>query len=502
MDRRMHRVRRLLAAAALSAGVVGGWSAAAHAQGAAGGSSSGSSASGSEVVGETVTANAIGAQFAFNIPGLVPLPNQNLIEEDAPFARSLVSTGPTVQSIGAPYYPGDILANLGGLESEFFPPSFPNIPYPFMAEAEYPATPQYGASATFGGPPPGGSSPVSLLSGSAHATDSGGDANGTLTDLSVGAGMGQGGAPLLEAASEQSNESVSIGASQVTATARSVIKSIEIAGMVDITELTSNAESTSDGTTGTPNATIDIGQVTVDGQPAYIDNQGVHVVGTNPAPAGTPTVAQLQYSLDQTLAQDGITIRLVDPEQTSNGAEGIANSGGLVVSISHNFSVPFVNLGALTGNALQPCIPTQDITQALGQGGGLGSVCLPAGNYTAVTSITLGFATTDVNASALQSLGVPSVNLGPTGPGPTGLGLLPGTTGTGLTALGNQTSLGTVSGPGAPPATSSPGGGLFRLTLHGIPNPVGWVVGGILLCILAAYPMMLVARWQFLVGRR
>lgn len=502
MTGRLRLFSRLFGGGALVAAGAIGFSSAAHAQ--SGDSSSSSSGSGSQVVGETVTSEAIGAQFAFNIPGLIPLPNQNLIEEDVPFARSLLSTGPNVQSVAAPYYPGDILANLGGLESEFFPPAFPNTPYPFMAEAEYPATPTYGPSASFGGPPPSGSSPVSALSGTAHATSGGGDANGTLTDVIVGAGMGQNGAALLEVASEQSNEVVNIGTSSVTATASSVVKTIEIAGMVDISQLTSTAQSTSDGNTGTPKATVNVGQVTVDGQQAYIDNQGIHVVGTNPAPAGTPTAAQLQDSLNQTFAQDGITVDLVTPQQTTNGAEGIANTGGLVISLTHKFSAPFVNTGGVTGsllgpnNAVQPCIPTQDITQALQQGGGLGSVCLPAGNYTAVTSITLGLASADVSATVLQALG----GTGPLDLGNSGLGTLPspGAT-TGLTALGNQTSLGTVSGPGATSASGQRNTGL-SFPLRGIPAPLGWVVVGILLCVLVAYPMMLAARWQFLVGRR
>lgn len=496
MKRRVRLFSRLFGGGALVVAGAIGFSSAAHAQ--SGGSSSSSNGSGSQVVGETVTSEAIGAQFAFNIPGLIPLPNQNLIEEDVPFARSTLSTGPNVQSVAAPYYPGDILANLGGLESEFFPPAFPNTPYPFMAEAEYPATPTYGPSASFGGPSPSGSSPVSALSGTAHANGNGGDANGTLTDVIVGAGMGQNGAALLEVASEQSNEVVNIGTSTVTATASSVVKTIDIAGMVDISQLTSTAQSTSDGNTGTPKATVNVGQVTVDGQQAYVDSQGIHVVGTNPAPAGTPTAAQIQDSLNQTFAQDGITVDLVTPQQTTNGAEGIANTGGLVISLTHKFSAPFVNTGSLTGGAVQPCIPTQDITQALQQGGGLGNICLPAGTYTAVTSITLGLASADVSATVLQALGgTGALNLGGSG-----LGTLPnsGAT-TGLTALGNQTSLGTVSGPGAASASGQRNTGL-SFPLRGIPAPLGWAVGGILLCLLVAYPMMLAARWQFLVGRR
>lgn len=483
MHRRKTWLWRLPVAAVLATAATGALASAAQAD------------NGSNVVGETVTTQAIGAQFAFNIPNLIPLPNQNLIEEDVPFARSLLSTGPTVDSIGAPYYPGDILANLGGLESEFFPPQLPNTPYPFMARAQYPATPSYKATDTFAGgngPAPGGT---------AAANVNGGNASGTVSDIVVGAGMGQGGAPLLEFATDQSTESTTIATSSITGTASSVVRAIEIAGMVDISQITSNAQSTSDGNTGQPTASLHLGQVTVDGQQAYIDNQGVHVVGNGTSSVAVPTPQQIQASLNQTLSQDGISVRLLDPQQTTNGAEGIANAGGLEISINHNFSVPFINTGGLTGGAVQPCIPTQDIGNipipGLQGQQALGSVCLPAGNYTAVTSITLGLASADVNASVIAPLNLPNttVGLGDTGLGNTGLGS--------LSSLGSTQSLGSVGGPGT--SISAPtriSGGLLKFPIRGIPAPLGWVALGLILCVIFAYPMMLTARWQFLVGRR
>jgi len=480
---------RLVGAGAVVAAVAAGFAPAAHAD---------SSSSSTNVVGETVTTEAIGAQFAFNIPGLIPLPNQNLVEEDVPFARSIVSTGPTVDSIGSPYYPGDILANLGGLESEFFPPQLPNTPYPFFARAQYPTTPAYGATNSFAGgtgPAPGGT---------AAANVNGGNATGTVSDIVVGAGMGQGGAPLLEFAAMQSQEAVTIATSSITGTASSVVKAIEIAGMVDITQITSNAQSTSDGNNGQPTASVHLGQVTVAGQPAYIDNQGVHVAGNGTSSVAVPTPAQLQASLNQTLSQDGITIRLIDPKQTTNGAEGIADAGGLEISINHNFSVPFINTGGLTNGAVQPCIPTQDIGNnpisnnipGLAGQQALGNVCLPAGNYTAVTSVILGMATADVNASVVAPISVPStVGLGNTGLGNTGLGS--------LSSLGSTESLGSVSGPGS--SGTGPthlGAGLLKFPIRGVPAPLGWVVLALILCVIFAYPLMLTARWQFLVGRR
>jgi hypothetical protein len=38
--------------------------------------------------------------------------------------------------------------------------------------------------------------------------------------------------------------------------------------------------------------------------------------------------------------------------------------------------------------------------------------------------------------------------------------------------------------------------------IHGIPPPLGWTVVALLACILLAYPLLLLARWQFAAGRR
>ncbi|MHB8680632.1 MAG: hypothetical protein ACYDA2_00855 [Acidimicrobiales bacterium] len=466
-----------------------GWAVAAHADS--------SSGSGAQIIGYNVTAQGIGAQFGFNIPNLIPLPNENIIEADTPFARTIISSGQTFDAVGAGYYPGDILGNFGGLASEFLPPQFPNPGnWPFMARAQYPKNPTYPGDSTFGVNPPAGS-PVapSAFSGLAHTDANGGHSTGTLANLVVGPGLAPGGADILQVGTLQSTSAVTIGASQVASEAHSIVRAISIAGMIDIASITSDASSTSDGTTGTPVAALHLGQVTVAGQQAYIDATGIHLAG-NGAPGGIPTPAQVQQTLNATLAQDGISIRLLDPQQTTNGAEGIANSGGLVITIDHAFSVPFVNTGALSGGQVQPCINTDTIIPNQNI---IGKICLPAGNYEAITSITLGLSSVDNNANALTAISVPGgsgSDLGSLGGGGNDL-TLPSL------ASGTVTSPGTLSGPGV---ATAPGGGtginLLKFPIRGVPAPFGWVVFGILLCVIFAYPLMLAARWQFLVGRR
>ncbi|MGH9029753.1 MAG: hypothetical protein ACRDV4_09085, partial [Acidimicrobiales bacterium] len=472
---------------------------------AAGADGSGSSS----IVGYTVSVQALGIQYAFNIPGIVPLPGDNLLEEDVPFARTNITQGPVVNALGAPYYPGDILANLGGLIAEFTPPSTPAFPDdPLLAMADYPPTPSHGTDASFGGNPPPGS-PISpnVFSATAHAGSDGGTVTSTLSDLqasppsstssqavhlgpraAAGAlGSVTGSAPLLEAGAVQATNQVTLSGSSVVGTAATVLKQIDVAGVLDISEVTSNASSTSDGNQGSPSAGLHVSGATVDGQPAYIDSQGVHVSGKTVAPDGV-TPQQAQNALDTTFAQDGISVRVVDPETNTNGAEGTADSGGLVVSFTHPFDVPYV-----------PGTPTIPVPE-------LGNTGLPAGVYTATTSITLGSAVSDVQATSAPANSSASTGLGGAG----GLGL-----GTGAIASSFGSSTGGLPGFTSTPGTPAGGGSTSaaangsealgsrassRLPL-GIPAPVGWLIVGLILCVLFAYPMLLTVRWQFLSGR-
>jgi hypothetical protein len=453
------------------------------------------------LLGYNASALAIGAQFAFNVPGVVPLPNENLIEDDVPFARVTLGGGPVVDSIGAPYYPGDIAASLGTLLQTFGAPALP-LNDPLLAESKYPTSPGYPATVTF----PKGTQPGQLPVAQGNATTStdGGTASGTVTDLSLDNLLTAGKLPpalggvlpsssgsVIDIGNISSTNNIAVGNSSITSTATSTLGAIDIAGLVDIAGLTSKAVATSDGTTGTPTATVHLGDVTVDGTAAYIDSTGVHVANNASPPVGI-TVAQLQQTVNATLGQDGVNIRLLDPKQTSNGAQASADSGGLSISLTHEFAVPFI-----------PGEPTLPIPE-------LGNVGLPAGDYTMTTSITFGLAQASVDASA------PAPSTGTTGntgaaasTAPSALGTA-GTTGvTGNTGFGSSGSQGLAQSLAAP--TGSTGAGAptpapttaTAFPINGIPAPLGWTVTALLACVLLAYPLLLLARWQFATaGRR
>jgi hypothetical protein len=454
------------------------------------------------LLGYNASAEAIGTQFAFNVPGVVPLPNENLIEDDVPFARTSVGAGPVVDSIGAPYYPGDIAANLGTLLQTFGAPALP-LNDPLLAESKFPTSPGYPSHTDF----PENTKPgaVQVATGVADATTTGGDASGTVSDVSVanllnlsklpivGGVLSSTASSVFDVGNISATNSVTLTSSSVTSTATATLGAIDIAGLVDIAGMTATATATSDGTTGTPTATVHLGNVTVGGAQAYIDSTGVHIDKGAATSAGI-TPAQLQETLDSTLGQDGVNIELLAPQQTTNGSQASANSGGLVISLTHQFAIPYI--------PGEPTIPLP----------ALGNVGLPAGDYTMTTSVTFGLAQASVDATA------PTANTGTTGNTGAAATPAPSTPATlGNTGVAGNTGFGFTGGTGTAQSLGATGtGGAGSSTeptpvptsatafpIRGIPPPLGWTITALLACILLAYPLLLLARWQFAApGRR
>ncbi len=455
------------------------------------------------LLGYNASALAIGAQFGFNVPGVVPLPNENLIEDDVPFARITLQGGPVTDSIAAPYYPGDIAANLGTLLETFGAPALP-LNDPLLAESKFPTSPGYPAHAEF----PQGVKPSSIEAADSTADTSatGGDASGTLSNLSVANLLNLNKLPIvgsvlsstagsdIDVGNISSTNNVALSNSSITSTATTTLGSIDIAGLVDIAGLTATATASSDGTTGTPTASLKLGQVTVGGASAYIDNTGVHVnKSTSPSAGITP--AQLQQVLDTTLGQDGVNIQLLNPQTTTSGAQASASAGGLSISLTHQFDIPYI-----------PGEPTLPLPE-------LGNVGLPAGDYTMTTSITFGLAQASVDASGTTPVTANTAaaagNTGAaTAASPSGAaGTLGNTGNSGGGIFGGPGSVQSLAptGPGTG-AASTPSPAPTSATafpINGIPAPVGWTVTALLACILLAYPLLLLARWQFAAaGRR
>jgi hypothetical protein len=456
------------------------------------------------LLGYNATTLGVGAQFGFNVPNVVPLPNENLIEEDVPFARTNVAQGPVVDAIGAPYYPGDVASNLGTLlQTDGFPFPVPNNTV--LAESKYPPSPGYSGQASFGvNPATAPAASPSSFYATANSSAGGGGATGyvsklALNDIGVTPTLPLGGGPsaagsLVTIGDLNAANTVTLTSGSITAAASSSVKSIDIAGLVDIAGVTSNANATSDGNTGTPTASLHVGQVTVGGQSGYIDGTGVHINTNNPSTSGI-TPAQLQQTLNGTFAQDGISVRVLDPKLTSSGGQASADAGGLQVTLAHQLDVPFV-----------PGEPNVPLPQ-------LGNQGLPAGQYLVTTTIVFGMAQAAVTATALAS----DISVTPTTSTPTTTSIPLPTTSNNLGTSGNTGNTGLGGGSFAiPPGSfqslgatrpgSSLGGSVptplssiaSAFPVSGIPAPLGWAVTALVGCFIFCYPLLLLARYQFI----
>ncbi|MBA3653219.1 MAG: hypothetical protein H0W70_03385 [Actinobacteria bacterium] len=422
--------------------------------------------SAAEIAGYGMSALAVGVRYQLNSPGFLPVGDPaegTVMEYDVPIARTGISQGPVINAIASPLYPGDTAAHLGTAVATFNPkaPLIPN--YPVVAEANYPPTPDKGATASFG---------------------QGGVGEGR-------AETGPDGAKVVAQTAAQSVESVvaigasvtrndlSISAGRIRSLATSATSGITIAGMITIEGVIGTAEAISDGSKGTPSARLEIGKVTAAGQAAYIDRDGVHIAA-NPV-LGAGVVTGIQQMVNGVLNTDGIRIRTIAPSTKVDGAAATAVAGALAITLDR--MVP------ATGVPGQPALEIPNGPTVI-----LGTPDLPTH-----TDILIGEARAGVNAT--------SVTLD--------LDVLPAVT-SALDGGGEVTSdgLGPISGAGATlegaltgPALSQAGKAALKFrpsaeTGRGLGVPTGWVIFGLFATLAFAGPLLGYARWQLLEGRQ
>jgi hypothetical protein len=262
----------------------------------------------------------------------------------------------------------------------------------------------------------------------------------------------------------------------MTARAASTIGAIDIAGMVHISSLTSNALAQTDGRTAKPAGGVNVGSVTVRGMAAQVDDKGIHVLGHS-APTLGLSAQQVQNLLNETLGQDGITVRLVGPTTSTTGGASQADSGALVITFKHAIDVPYI--------PGEPNIPVP----------GLGNQSLPSGVYDAVTTLTLGSSVVSANGAAVPvfSLGSPVTGGPPVASSPLQAQAPAANVGAGMAApTGSSPLLPSVAGPAR---------AVLRAFIPGRSIPVGWLVMGLMVCGFVSYQLLLAAWAQLLKGR-
>ncbi|MFP5255196.1 MAG: hypothetical protein ACLGI8_05025 [Acidimicrobiia bacterium] len=116
----------------------------------------------------------------------------------------------------------------------------------------------------------------------------------------------------------------------VTATSTSTLEQVAIGDALTIDQIVSIARVTSDSVTATCEGEVTISGVSVAGQPATIDERGIHLdgSGSSPAPLGDGGAAAAQP-----LAATGVTARVLGGADACEGALGSRTTAGLLVSV-------------------------------------------------------------------------------------------------------------------------------------------------------------------------
>jgi hypothetical protein len=429
-------------------------------------------AAGAPVAGYGLSALASGVRYQLNSPGLLPVGDPaegNIFGVDMPFARSNVTAGPVMGIVSSPLYPGDTASHLGTAFATFDSRAagFPN--YPIVAEANYPPAPGFGQDVAFNQPAIPG---VGVASARSHASEDGATADSNVTALTLPTD-----APVVEIGSARANNVVTLKDDLVSSSAESHTGTVTIAGVITIAGVSGAASASSNGTEAKPAARLEIGKVAVAGQPAYIDADGIHLVGQ--APVGSGVAPGVEALLQKTLTQDGITIRAVSPHTTVQAGQATADSGAVIITLER--TVPALGIpgfGSLPGVPVPlgtPDLPLH-IEIALGRARvGANATVAPGDTFDAGG----GGAGADVPFADVQGTSQ-SADLEPVGTGASATGAL---------------------SPSVAPTSAPLETTLASARPRGSPIPIAWVLAGIAASIVLCGPLLGYARWQLLEGR-
>jgi hypothetical protein len=292
-------------------------------------------------------------------------------EGDVPQSQSTFETGPVGYALAAIAWPGALAANAGDLAVVLTDGTVPpgnegtlrTINDPIRAEARS------------AGPTDASYSQVPGVTMSSHA-----DGNGATSVASLQGGEVPSAATFGNVTTKTATTADGATASS---TADSTLSNMSFAGgVVTIASLTSNATATSDGTKGVGTGATLASGVKVAGQPATIDETGLHV-GSSSAPVNDAANQIAQ----QALSQAGFRILVTKPTVKVSGPTAEVTSGAIVVLWSQQGNTVAFTFGAATAEA--DAQPGFDAGASAGAGaGGTADGALPAdgGNAGALPS--------------------------------------------------------------------------------------------------------------------
>ena len=263
-----------------------------------------------------------------------PSPTHPDFDGSVPAAQSTTDTGPIGHGLAAIFWPGPLGGNFGSALQQLNQECTPVLPVPGLpppacvpipqqlkdhgqsfndpvkAETFYPQAPQTADNASIPG--------VTMNS---HITDGGKkvEAFGSLD------GFGSAGVGIAASLTAKTTNTLTdaTGTSEATSEADNLVLA---GGMVTIGRVLSTAKLTTDGSKATGDAHTTIDGLKIAGQGATVDDQGVHIGGQS-----NPLHKQINQAVAQALAKSGLTIKLVQNDNSINGATGSVTAGALLI---------------------------------------------------------------------------------------------------------------------------------------------------------------------------
>lgn len=298
----------------------------------------------------------------------------------APYSTTALSSGGLGYGLASIAWPGATEANAGKVATLLFPstvdvPGGPSTPVPdavvqlahtALPLANYPIR----AESRTGDPTPDSSLDGQATTLKAHADPT--LAQGTATMKGA-----QGQAQFSMGNAETIANSV-LNATAGQATANSKITNIDIGGVIKIDSVTSDAVASTDGQSSSSSGLTVVQGMTIAGQKAYVDEQGVHI-----GEQGQPANAVASQIANQALNGGGFSFFISQPQQEQNAASSSYTAGSLYIvwappGSSNTFLIALggsrVSVTAAPGSTFKP----PSLTSSIGTGGSKGTSGTPA----------------------------------------------------------------------------------------------------------------------------
>lgn len=247
-----------------------------------------------------------------------------------PMVQSQLQSGPVGYGLSTVAWPGPLAANGGTLLLVVQPSTPPAV----ANEANYPLRAE---SRTGQNPPESHNSDVAGTDLTTTATN---DAVTADAVINKAAGIPGTFGPTTAHSGTKTGDDGGL------AEATSFVQDINIGdGVIKIESVRSSATARTDGSTATGDAKTVVNGMTIGGQPAYIDQDGVRI-GTQ----GQPANAVVNQIAQQALSSSGFKIAVSTPQKEINGAAATVTAGTLVISQGEGDTLSTISFGGASAS--------------------------------------------------------------------------------------------------------------------------------------------------------